>query len=52
MLQSTSEYLDVLFDLGLMPHITKAIRITDHSATLIDHIYMNSPQKVFKSGIC
>ena len=48
----TSEYLDMLFDLGYMPLITKATRITDHSATLIDHIYSNSPQKIFKSGIC
>ena len=48
----TSEYLDMLFDLGYMPLITKATRITDHSATLIDHIYSNSPQKVLKSGIC
>ena len=32
--------------------ITKATRITNHSATLIDHIYTNSPEKVIKSGIC
>ena len=35
----TSEFLDMLFDLGYMPLITKATRITDHSATVIDHIY-------------
>ena len=34
-----------------MPIITKATRITDHSATLIDHIYTNAPQNVFTSGI-
>ena len=48
----TSDYLDMLLSLGYMPIITKATRITDHSATLIDHIYTNAPQKVFTSGIC
>ena len=48
----TSDYLDMLLNLGYMPIITKATRITDHSATLIDHIYTNAPQKVFTSGIC
>ena len=40
----TSDYLDMLLDLGYMPLITKATRITDHTATLIDHIYTNVPQ--------
>ena len=48
----TSEYLDMLLDLGYMPLITKATRITDHTATLIDHIYTNLPQKITKAGIC
>ena len=48
----TSDYLDMLLNLGYMPVITKATRITDHSATLIDHIYTNAPQKAFTSGIC
>ena len=48
----TSEYLDILLSLGYLPIITKPTRITDHSATLIDHIYTNVPQKVVKSGIC
>ena len=39
----TSDYLDMLLNLGYMPIITKATRITDHSATLIDHIYTNAP---------
>ena len=46
----TSDYLDMLLDLGYMPLITKATRITDHAATLIDHIYTNVPQKNNKSG--
>ena len=48
----TSEYLDMLLSLGYLPIITKPTRITDHSATLIDHIYTNVPQKLVKSGIC
>lgn len=42
----------MLLDLGYLPIITKANRITDHSAALIDRIYINFPQKVIKSGIC
>ena len=41
----TSDYLDMLLNLGYKPIITKATRITDHSATLIDHIYTNALQK-------
>ena len=48
----TSAYLDMLFDLGFMRVITKATRVTDHTSSLIDHIYTNAPEKVIKSGIC
>lgn len=48
----TSDYLDMLFDQGFMPLITKATRVTYHSRTLIDHIYTNSPEKLINSGIC
>ena len=34
-----------------MPLITKPTRITDHTATLIDHIYTNVPEKVINAGI-
>jgi len=47
----TSEYLDMLFDLGFMAVITKATRLTDHTSSLIDHI-TNTPEEVIKSGIC
>ena len=47
-----SEYLDMLLSLGFMPIITKATRITDHTVTLIDHIYTNTSEKLIKSGIC
>jgi hypothetical protein len=42
----TSDYLDMLLNLVFLPIITKATRITDHTATLIDHIYTNCPQMV------
>ena len=42
----------MLLDLGYMPLITKATRITCHTATLIDHIYTNVPHKITKTGIC
>ena len=43
----------MLVDLGFTPLITKATRITDRTATLIDHIYTNVPQKKkTKAGIC
>ena len=41
----------MLLDLGYLPLITKATRITYHTSTLIDHIYTNTPGKVIKSGI-
>ena len=45
-LVQTSEYLDMLFDLGLMPVITKPTRVTDHISSLIDHIYTNAPERL------
>ena len=50
--KQTSEYLDMLLSLVFMPIITKPTRITDHTATLIDHIYTNTPEKLLKSGLC
>ena len=47
----TSEYLDMILEMGFMPLITKPTRITDHTATLIDHIYTNVPEKVINAGI-
>lgn len=42
----------MLLNCGLMPLITKAKRLTDHSSTIIDHIYSNVFRKVIKAGIC
>ena len=46
--KQTSEDLDMLLGLGLLTSITKATRITDHTSSLIDHIYTNTPEKVIK----
>ena len=37
--------------IGYLPVITKPTRITDHSATLLDHIYSNSKSLNYQSGI-
>ena len=47
----TEDYLDMLFDNNLLPIITKPTRLTEHTATLIDHIYTNSPLPYMTSGI-
>lgn len=41
--EQTSEFLHMLLDLGHLQIFTKANRITDHSAALIDLIYINFP---------
>jgi hypothetical protein len=48
----TSDYLDMLLNTRFIPLITKPTRITHHTSTLIDHIYTNVPQQIYKSGIC
>ena len=50
--KQTSEYLNMLLSLGFMPIITKPTRVTDHTTTLLDHIYMNTPERLTKSGLC
>ena len=47
----TEEYLDMLFTNNLLPIITKPKRLTDHTSTLIDHIYTNSPISQITTGI-
>jgi hypothetical protein len=47
----TKEYLDMLYSNNLVPLITKPTRITNHTATLIDHIYTNAPIHDTVSGI-
>ena len=50
----SDHYLDMLLDLGYMPLITctKATRVIDHTATLIDLIQTNdASHKITKEGI-
>ena len=47
----TGEYVENMFTRGFIPLITKPTRITDHSATLIDHIYTNKTDTNMTSGI-
>lgn len=46
MYQQTGRYLDMLYSHDLLPVITKPTRITSHTATLIDHIYTNTLNRV------
>ena len=40
--KDTSDYLDLMYSSSLIPIINHPTRITDHSATLIDHIFTNN----------
>ena len=46
----TEEYLDMLHSNNISPIITKPSRITNYTATLIDHIYTNNTNQMI-SGI-
>ena len=37
--KETGDYLDLMYSKGLVPVINRPTRVTDHSATLIDHIF-------------
>ena len=47
----TNIFLDDIISNGVIPLITKPTRITDHSATLIDHINTNMTEHNITSGI-
>ena len=47
----TSQFVDTMLRNGFYPCITHPTRITDHSCTLIDHIYTNSLEDNTNSGI-
>ncbi len=47
----TNEYLDNVFSRGFVPLICRPTRVTNTSATLIDHIYTNSIHQSCTSGI-
>ena len=48
--QQTERYLDMIYSLDLSPVITKPTRITNHTVTLIDLIYINNVNRLI-SGI-
>ena len=49
--KASSDFLDMLYGRGLYPLITKPSRITETSATLIDHIFTNSLENSIISGL-
>ena len=48
---SVQNYLNVMSQHGYIPVISRPTRITDHSMTLIDHIFTNSVSHFLRSGI-
>ena len=46
-----TKYLDNVFSHGFVPMITKPTRVTQSSATLIDHIYSNNIEYSSSSGV-
>ena len=49
--EKTKYFIESMLTTGYLPVITKPTRVTDHSATLIDHIYSNSKSLNYKSRI-
>ena len=47
----TEQYIDVLYDNNFLPIITKPTRVTEHTITLIDHIYTNIPVHRIVPGV-
>lgn len=47
----TADFLNMLYTNSLYPLITKPTRVTASSATLIDNIFTNSLNNVWKSGV-
>ena len=47
----TNEFIDDVISHGFLPYILKPTRVTDTSATLIDHIYSNHTYTNQDSGI-
>ena len=48
---NTKNFLDLMYSLGFYPLIDKPTRITDISATLIDHIFRNELRHNITCGI-
>ena len=43
----TSDHLGIMYSNGFIPVIDRSTRVTNHSATLIDHIFTNCYEKMF-----
>ena len=48
--QITEEFINTVISYGFLPHILQPTRITDHTATLIDNIFVNSNEFVATRG--
>ena len=49
--QHVNSFIELFFSYSFVPLITKATRITPSSATLIDNVFVNDINRVFRSGI-
>ena len=49
--EKTKYFIESMLTTGYLPVITKPTIVTDHSATLLDHIYSNSKALNYTSGI-
>ena len=49
--EASTRLVDCFTEYGFAPVISKATRITNHTATLIDHIFSNSCHAITKSGV-
>jgi len=47
----TKLFVDNMFSHGLLPQISRPTRVTEHTATIIDHIYTNKIEANTQSGI-
>ena len=48
----TKRFLDMMVDLNMLPAITRLMRITSNTATLIDNVFISEQlQKSFDSGL-
>ena len=47
----TAEFLDIMYSKMFFPLITRPTRITSHTATLLDNIFINSLDSVCNSGL-
>ena len=50
-MKKTKHFIESMLTTGYLPVITKPTRVTDHSATLLDHIYSNNKSLNYTSGI-